>query len=152
MDAFPRPVVTPEAEIVVDRLPAREVVWQGAPGTAVAHHVDDGVDDLTPVDRGGTTAGSGLGNLGFDPLPLRVSEVGRVSLSHHPRMLPNYPLLRQALRDDAGIRLNLSETHTLHGVAQVIVAEHPHGIPVGSLNDFIADLLAHDPRLGRLAG
>src|SRR5829696_6405014 len=31
---FPRPVQAPEAEVVVDRLPRREVVWQESPGTA----------------------------------------------------------------------------------------------------------------------
>src|SRR5687768_1411545 len=43
---LPRSIQTPEAEVVVDRFPGREVVGQQSPGTAALEHVEDGVEDL----------------------------------------------------------------------------------------------------------
>src|SRR5215208_3637121 len=43
---LPRPIQTPEAEVVVDGLPWWEVVGQQSPGTATANYVEDGVYDL----------------------------------------------------------------------------------------------------------
>src|SRR3989304_243522 len=53
VDALPCPVITPDAEIVIDRLPVREVVRECAPLDAVAHDIDDGIDDLVYVVRNG---------------------------------------------------------------------------------------------------
>jgi hypothetical protein len=43
---FPCSIQTPEAEVVVDGLPGWEVVGQESPGTAAAHNIEDGVEDL----------------------------------------------------------------------------------------------------------
>lgn len=98
MQVLPGSVITPDPEVVVDRLPAREVVRECPPRTAIAHDVEDRIDDLAALDTGGTTASLGFGNLWFDPVPLGIGQVGGVSFSCRPGMLPDQPLLRQALR------------------------------------------------------
>src|SRR5688572_22179609 len=97
MDALPRPVVTPEAEVVIHGLPAWEVVRQCPPADAFADDVEDGVDDLAARDGRRATAGLGCRDEILDACPLGVTEVGWVSLSCHPTILPPQPLFKPLL-------------------------------------------------------
>src|SRR4051794_25778865 len=46
VESLPGTIDAPEAKVMVDGLPRREVVRQQAPGAAAAENVEDGVEDL----------------------------------------------------------------------------------------------------------
>ncbi len=47
MQPLPGTIEVPDAEVVVDGLPGREVVGKQASGAAAAHDVKDGVEDFS---------------------------------------------------------------------------------------------------------
>src|ERR671917_652037 len=52
---LPGTVDAPSSEVMVDGLPRRELMRQQAPGTATAHHVEDGIEDLAQGVGSGPT-------------------------------------------------------------------------------------------------
>src|SRR5262245_54997840 len=46
VQVLPRAVQTPQAEVVICRLPRRELMWQQPPCAATPHNVEDRVQDL----------------------------------------------------------------------------------------------------------
>lgn len=63
MDPFPRAVDAPELDVVIDRLPGREVMGQEPPGTAGPDDIANRIEDLSPIP-GRTTTGLGRRNQG----------------------------------------------------------------------------------------
>jgi hypothetical protein len=89
VNLLPNPGLAPVAEQAVDGLPRREVVGDHPPRSARPQVVEDGVDDLPPIngDRMSALAcaGLGLGQQWVEALPLLVGQVGRVRLPAHKR-------------------------------------------------------------------
>ena len=83
VDASPSAVVPPAGIELVHRSPLGEVVRQHSPSTPGAGDVEDGVEDLSHVGRAWPTARFGGRNQRLDPLPLRIGQIGGVSLPCH---------------------------------------------------------------------
>src|SRR4051812_8246688 len=77
-DLFPQPVAAPEAKVVVDGLPGRQVMGQQAPGAAAAHPIRDGVEQLAAGVAGGAAAGSDRWDERLEQSPLGIRQVSRV--------------------------------------------------------------------------
>ena len=92
---FPGPIHSPEAEVVVDGLPRREVVGQKAPSTAAAYHVKNRVEDLAQAMQARSPFVFWERQERFEALPLFVGEIGQVGSSHAyarvPVPTPIYP-------------------------------------------------------------
>src|SRR5262249_18698278 len=76
MDPLPGAVLAPQPEVVLDRLPGRQVVRQQAPGLAAAPHVEVGVRDLTSAPATRASAGLGCRHERLEDRPLAVRPVG----------------------------------------------------------------------------
>jgi hypothetical protein len=72
MHPLPGAVQTPEAEVVVDGLPRRELVGQQSPGAATLQDVEDGVEDLAQGIYPRTATGFGSGKVGLKATPFGV--------------------------------------------------------------------------------
>jgi hypothetical protein len=72
MHPLPGAVQTPGAEVVVDGLPRREVVWQQSPGAAALQDVEDGVEDLAQDIYPRTATGFGNGKVGLQATPFGI--------------------------------------------------------------------------------
>jgi len=80
---LPGAVDTPSSEVVVDRLPRRELMRHQAPSTAATHDdVEDGVKELTQSVDTRPSASLWGRQIRLYASPLGVGEVGWVSLSH----------------------------------------------------------------------
>src|SRR5262249_51037181 len=77
-DAFPDPAASPGVEVVTDRTLRREVVGQGAPGTAILVHIKDGIDNLARVHRTVSPATGWWGQEGFQQRPLGLGQIRRI--------------------------------------------------------------------------
>src|SRR5215207_6791468 len=98
VEPLPGTIDAPEAKVMVDGLPRREVVRQQAPGAAAAENVEDGVEDLAQVVEARLSRGfRGWGQMGFDARPFSIGEVGLVCFSH--ARYPTEPLLPNPFSD-----------------------------------------------------
>ena len=70
-------------EVVVDALPGREVVGQGAPGAALAGDVEQGVEDAAHGVFAGPAAGPDVGDQLLEDGPLLVGQVTGIGVSFH---------------------------------------------------------------------
>src|SRR5262249_29959519 len=70
--------LSPAVELRRDGAPRREVVGQLPPLTAGPQDVEDGVEEVPPVDAGGAAHLLGLGQQGPQQLPLAVGQVARI--------------------------------------------------------------------------
>ena len=71
----------PAAQIVVDRLPGREIVRQQPPSRAGAELVENGLNDPALVRLPRPPAGFGVGDQRLKNGPLLVPQIGRVTLA-----------------------------------------------------------------------
>ena len=79
VDTVPDTLALPTTQIVVDRLPGREVMRQEPPCTAGPKGVEDGLDQLARGGLAGTAARLSLGDQGRNQGPLCVAQIGRVN-------------------------------------------------------------------------
>src|SRR5215216_4101486 len=91
VDALPRPVIAPDAEIMVDAFPVRIVLGQHAPLGARDQNVEDRIDDLAHIQAAWPPACLGGRNQIFDTIPVAVSQIGGVYLCFHTPSVP-YPI------------------------------------------------------------
>ena len=82
MDPLAGTVKAPSPEVMVDRLPGREVVGQKSPGTATTHDVEDGLEDLAQGVQPGMPGAFEGGQMGLYVGPFGIGEVGLVCSSH----------------------------------------------------------------------
>lgn len=75
-----RAVVPPRFEKLIHSSPGRELVRQHPPRTPCARDVKHRVNDFAHVGAARSSSRFGRGNQWYDPLPLRIGHVGRVSL------------------------------------------------------------------------
>jgi len=80
VNGLPGPIVTPQPEIVIDGAPRWEVVRQCPPGDPFPHDVKDRIDDLAPVDGGGTATRLRFRDVCLDVHPSGVGQVAGVWL------------------------------------------------------------------------
>src|SRR5829696_2737576 len=73
---FPGSIHSPDAEVVVDGLPGREVMGQESPSTATTHYVKDGVEYLAQAMEARSPLVLGSRQEPFDALPLSVTKIG----------------------------------------------------------------------------
>src|SRR5215207_2473448 len=107
VEPLPGTIDAPEAKVMVDGLPRREVVRQQAPGAAAAENVEDGVEDLAQVVEARSSRGfRGWGQMGFDARPFSIGEVGLVCFSH--ARYPTEPLLPNPFSDSFLYRIRLN--------------------------------------------
>ena len=66
---------------MIDNPPGREVMRQKAPGTAGAHQIQNGIEDLQTLVFGRSPAMFRHGNQRFEALPLIDAQVTRIRLS-----------------------------------------------------------------------
>ena len=78
MQGLQRPVATPGAEVVIDRLPGGQIVRQLAPGAAAAHHVEDGIGDLASLPARRSAAVLDGGDQRLEQHPFLLAEIGGV--------------------------------------------------------------------------
>src|SRR5215210_8702615 len=69
---LPGTIQAPKAEVVVDGLPRREVVWQESPLTAAADHIEDGIKDLAWRIDSRTPIGFGSEKVGLQAAPFGI--------------------------------------------------------------------------------
>ena len=79
---LPGAIQAPEAEVVVDGLPKREVVGQESPGAAAFDDVEDGVEYLAQAMETGTPTVVGRWRVPLKARPFGIGKVGRVRSSH----------------------------------------------------------------------
>jgi hypothetical protein len=91
VDSVQGAVVLPLVELPPDGALGREVLGEIPPLTARAKDGEDGVDDIPPVGRAGTSAGVN-GDVGLDQGPLRVGDVAGVMLRSHSTFYASHPL------------------------------------------------------------
>src|SRR6056297_3633246 len=77
---FQRAVFPPILEEFVNCSPGRKIVRQHPPGTAGPGEIKQRVDNFPHVSFAGPPTRFFLRNQRFDPLPLRIGQIGRVSL------------------------------------------------------------------------
>src|SRR5262249_45340043 len=87
----PGAVALPGLEVVVNGSPRREVVRQGAPGTALAGEVEDRIDDFAHVGLAGPATGAGQRNPPIHEGPLRIGEIAGIGLAFHIQLYANPP-------------------------------------------------------------
>src|SRR3954469_18510784 len=75
MNPLPEPRDSPLSEVVIDRLPVREIQWQHPPTDASSQHVEDGVYHFTHVGGARTSSRSGSRDIVSDTFPLSVGEI-----------------------------------------------------------------------------
>jgi len=86
VNALPQSRLSPLVEVVEDGLVIGEVVGQQFPRSTRTQLIEDGVEDLSAIHGRSSSffgAGLGLGDQGFQTLPLLVGQVGRVWLACH---------------------------------------------------------------------
>src|SRR2546422_8239666 len=81
VEPFPSTVDAPQSKGVVDALPGWKVVRQRSPMAAVLHHVEDGVEYLSPSVKAWATCGLGFWHKWRDYIPFVIIEVSRVDSS-----------------------------------------------------------------------
>ena len=74
MDPGPNPFAFPAPQVVIDRLPRREVVRQKPPRTACAQQIQDRLNDLALGRAARATARRGIGDHRLDHGPLAVRQ------------------------------------------------------------------------------
>jgi len=72
VDPLEGSVLTPSPQVMVDRLPGREVVGKQAPLSPALKHVEDGVEDLAQGVQPGASRGFGGGHMGLYVRPLGI--------------------------------------------------------------------------------
>ena len=103
VEILPGAVQAPPAEVVIRRLPGRELVRQQSPGAAAAYDVEDGVQDL--AERVETWPANTLGwrQVRLEASPLLIRKIGQVWTPRWqtPAILPakptHVPVFRQFL-------------------------------------------------------
>ena len=99
VDSRPSAIQAPGTKVVVDRLAARKLVGQVAPGASRAQCIEDAVDDLAQVHLPRTSSRLGWRKQWLQRLPLRIRKIAGVRLSLHTQSLPqSLPLFRHTLR------------------------------------------------------
>src|SRR6266496_4431934 len=83
MDARQRPFLLPLVEVVVDRLPRRELMRQHPPLTPAPRDVENAIDDTAEINLARTPGSLLWRDKELDDLPLRVSRVARISFAVH---------------------------------------------------------------------
>src|SRR5262249_46516573 len=94
-DLLPGTVPVPPLEVVVDRLPRRQVMGQRPPGTPFAGVVKQGVDDFAQIDFAGPpgpTASLDAGQQRLDQRPLLVRQVAGIRFAFHTVFYANSQL------------------------------------------------------------
>src|SRR3954452_15294593 len=85
-----RPVLVPLVEVVEDRLPRREVVWQHPPLTAAPRDVEDRVNDPPQVNLPRSSLPLQWRDQSLDNFPLLARRVCRVGFAvHTPFLMKN---------------------------------------------------------------
>ena len=108
VDSRPSAIQAPGTKVVVDRLAARKLVGQVAPGASRAQCIEDAVDDLAQVHLPRTSSRLGWRKQWLQRLPLRIRKIAGVRLSLHTQSLPqSLPLFRHTLRDSAPEQVRL---------------------------------------------
>lgn len=79
VDVLPHTFLLPAAQIVVDRLPRRQVMREQPPGRTRPQEKQDGVDQLARRRLPRPSPGTRIRNHGRDQLPLRISQIGIVA-------------------------------------------------------------------------
>lgn len=98
VDSRPSAIQAPGTKVVVDRLAARKLVGQVAPGASRAQCIEDAVDDLAQVHLPRTSSRLGWRKQWLQRLPLRIRKIAGVRLSLHTQSLPqSLPLFRHTL-------------------------------------------------------
>ena len=82
-DSVPGAIACPGLEIVVHRLPGREIMRQGSPTTAFAVEVANGVDHAANIGFPRPTTRASFGYPRLDDLPLGVRQVRRITSGFH---------------------------------------------------------------------
>ena len=75
-------------EVVVHRLPGRDVTGEISPGAAGAQHVEDGGEDAAQWVRARSAALRQRGQVALDALPLCVTQVARIARTHATERRP----------------------------------------------------------------
>ncbi len=82
VNLLPGAIEPPIAELPVDGLPVREVVWHHPPSPTGSQVVEDGIDHVSEFDRDRPTtlgrAGLGLREERFQLFPLVIRQIGWV--------------------------------------------------------------------------
>ncbi len=76
MDPVPDALPLPAAEIIVDRLPRRQIVRQQPPAATGAQEVEDRVDELPRRRLARTASRLGLRDHRLDQRPLTIAQIG----------------------------------------------------------------------------
>ncbi|PDV96870.1 hypothetical protein A9Q02_20030 [Candidatus Chloroploca asiatica] len=87
LDALPRAIIAPDADIIVDRFPLRIVLGQHAPLDTTDDR-QDGLDDQPHVDAPRTATALGRRDQILDTIPLVVGQVSWVGLVLYPPSVP----------------------------------------------------------------
>src|SRR5262249_41428532 len=75
-------------EMVVHRLPGREIGGEIVPWTAGAQHLEDGVEDAAQRVNARSASRRGWRKVMLDALPLRIAQVARIACTHAPERRP----------------------------------------------------------------
>lgn len=78
VDALPDPLALPAAQIIIDRLPRRQVIWQQPPRHAGPQKIEDGVHQFVRRGLPGPPACLRVGDQRREQFPLRVGQVSVV--------------------------------------------------------------------------
>ena len=134
MDRLPGAVQPPHAEVVIDRLPGRELVGQEPPLTATTDHIEDGIQDLPvcvnpwptkTVDRWQVRLNAGV---------LFIGQVGGIGKSGHAEGIGtprSYPFSDRFLAFDCGETPPLPvgiEARLLLQLHQILQRDHIHAL------------------------
>ena len=98
MDAVPRAVIAPLAEIVIDTLPLGVLTRQHPPLDTSDNDVKDRVHNAPHIQCTWSSTGSCQWNQIFDMIPLAVGQVGWVGLVQHIPSIPTHLFDRYLLK------------------------------------------------------
>ena len=93
---LPQDILSPQAEIMIDGLPRRQVAGHHSPGTAALQNVENAIQNHAPAVSARPTSRRFAWQVWSNFQPLGIIQVGRVnllSLSHHAS-LPDFPYVR----------------------------------------------------------
>ena len=75
VDGFPAALQSPEAEIMINALPLREIRRQHLPRDAPTHQIEDAVEDFAHNQGAWPPAGFRFGDESFNMIPFAISQV-----------------------------------------------------------------------------
>src|SRR4051794_18831208 len=95
MDPVPDAVALPAAQIVIDRLPRRQVVRQQTPRHPGSQKIEDGIDQFPSRGLARASARFRLGDQRRDQRPLPIRQVGRIGApTSPPACHPSVPRIK----------------------------------------------------------